>query len=271
MMVRSAASESHRGDLADRVDLVGDESHQALTEAVERIDKLEQELTAGAEQSKSAFSALNQKAHDFEAQVAELLAKVQSSVDHLQGVRDEIHNRIVEESEHHQQELGALAGLVDQLEIKLGEHWDESHDEIKGFLGQVGEHLDEFKEHHDQLLADIEHFHENHGQLFQEVVEGLGSFESQSGDLLNNLVSHVEGLTEQGVGQIAQKFGGDVVENLLQISEPLSAVFGVVNEVAGGSHDSFLDKFEEITGNADQVAEIINSIKPALDLIEEML
>jgi hypothetical protein len=174
-------------------------------------------------------------------------------------------------AEHHKQELAALTGLVEQLDHKLEDHWSEAHDEIKGFLGQVDAHLDEFKDHHEQLRESVEHFHEEHNNLFQDIVGGIEQFSGHSGDLLNDLVSHVEGLTDQHTSQLVSKFGGDVVEHLLQSSEPLGAIFGVMSEVAGGSHESFLGKLEEVTGSSEQVAEIINTIKPALDLIEEML
>jgi chromosome segregation ATPase len=257
--------------LSDRVELVGDQSHSALTEAHERIEKLEGELQQHAEEAKAAFQALTQKAHDFEGQVADLLAKLQQGVEHLGDVREEIHGQIQQEAEHHKHELGALAGLVEGLEHKLEDHWNEAHDEIKGFLGQVNEHLDEFKVHHEDLLSALEHFHGDHETLFQEIVGGIEHFSSQSGDLLGNLVSHVEGLTDQHTTQLVTKFGSDVVEHLLQASDPLSTVFNTVNELTGGSHEGFLGKFEEITGSSEQVAEIINQIKPALDLIEEML
>ena len=257
--------------LSDRVELVGDQSHSALNEAHERVEKLEQELLQHSEEAKAAFQALTQKAHDFEGQVADLLAKLQEGVDRLGDVREEIHGQVQQEAEHHKQELASLAGMVEALEHKLEDHWSEAHDEIKGFLGQVDEHLDEFKEHHEDLLASIEHFHEGHSNLFQEMVDGMEQFSSHSGDLLNGLVGHLEGLTDEHTTQLVSKFGTDVVEHLLQASDPLSGVFSVVNELAGGSHESFLGKFEEITGSSEQVAEIINQIKPALDLIEEML
>jgi chromosome segregation ATPase len=258
-------------NLSDRIESVGNESHTALAGAAQRIEKLDHDLAQEADHAKSAFDALTQRAREFEGQVGDLLGKLHTAVEHINGVRAEVHNRVLEESEHHKHDLAGLAGLVQQLEVKLEDHWNDAHDEIKSFVDQVNGHLDEFKHEHESLLGALDHFQEDHNNLFQELVGGMEQFSSHSGDLLGNLVSHVEGLTDQHTTQLATKFGSEVVEHLLQSSDPLSSVFGVVNEVAGGSHESFLGKFEEITGNSEQVAEIINTIKPALDLIEEML
>jgi hypothetical protein len=102
-------------------------------------------------------------------------------------------------------------------------------------------------------------------------VENLAGFGEHSGELLANLVSHVEGLTGEHAGALGAKFGSEVVENLVQAADPLSGAFNVLHELAGGSHETVLGKFEEITGHLGSVTDIIDQIKPALDLIEEML
>ena len=186
-------------------------------------------------------------------------------------MREQIHGRIQEESEHHQQELAALSALVAQFEHKVEDHWSGAHDEIKLFVSQLDEHLDDFKEHHDKHVADVDAFHEDHDNLFQGVVENLSAFGEHSGELLANLVSHVEGLTGEHAGALAAKFGSEVVESLVQAADPLSGAFDVLHELAGGSHETVLGKFEEVTGHLGSVTEIIDKIKPALDLIEEML
>ena len=257
--------------LSERIDLVSDESHSALTDGITRYEKLDQELAHEAEETKEAFGAITQRAKELETHVDELLGKVQSHVEHLHGVREQIHGRIQEESDHHQQELAALSALVVQFEHKVEDHWSGAHDEIKLFVSQVDEHLDDFKEHHDKHLADVEAFHEDHDNLFQGVVENLSQFGEHSGELLTGLVSHVEGLTEEHAGAVAAKFGSEVVESLVQAADPLSGAFDVLHELAGGSHEAVLGKFEEITGHMGAVTEIIDKIKPALDVIEEML
>jgi len=257
--------------LSDRVDLVSDESHAALTDGSTRYEKLDQELAHEAEETKTAFEAITQRAKELETHVDELLGKVHSHVEHLHGVREQIHGRIQEESEHHQQELAALSALVAQFEHKVEDHWSGAHDEIKLFVSQLDEHLDDFKEHHDKHVADVDAFNEDHNNLFQGVVENLSGFGEHSGELLANLVSHVEGLTGEHAGALGAKFGSEVVENLMQAADPLSGAFNVLHELAGGSHESVLGKFEEITGHLGSVTDIIDQIKPALDLIEEML
>jgi len=257
--------------LSDRVDLVSDESHAALTDGITRYEKLDQELAHEAEETKAAFEAITQRAKELETHVDELLGKVNSHVEHLHGVREQIHGRIQEESEHHQQELAALSALVAQFEHKVEDHWSGAHDEIKLFVSQLDEHLDDFKEHHDKHVADVDAFNEDHNNLFQGVVENLSGFGEHSGELLANLVSHVEGLTGEHAGALGAKFGSEVVENLMQAADPLSGAFNVLHELAGGSHESVLGKFEEITGHLGSVTDIIDQIKPALDLIEEML
>jgi len=257
--------------LSDRVDLVSDESHAALTDGSTRYEKLDQELAHEAEETKTAFEAITQRAKELETHVDELLGKVHSHVEHLHGVREQIHGRIQEESEHHQQELAALSALVAQFEHKVEDHWSGAHDEIKLFVSQLDEHLDDFKEHHDKHVADVDAFNEDHDNLFQGVVENLAGFGEHSGELLANLVSHVEGLTGEHAGALGAKFGSEVVENLVQAADPLSGAFNVLHELAGGSHETVLGKFEEITGHLGSVTDIIDQIKPALDLIEEML
>jgi DNA repair exonuclease SbcCD ATPase subunit len=257
--------------LSDRVDLVSDESHAALTDGITRYEKLDQELAHEAEETKAAFETITQRAKELETHVDELLGKVHSHVEHLHGVREQIHGRIQEESEHHQQELAALSALVAQFEHKVEDHWSGAHDEIKLFVSQLDEHLDDFKEHHDKHVADVDAFNEDHNNLFQGVVENLSGFGEHSGELLANLVSHVEGLTGEHAGALGAKFGSEVVENLMQAADPLSGAFNVLHELAGGSHESVLGKFEEITGHLGSVTDIIDQIKPALDLIEEML
>ena len=257
--------------LSDRVDLVSDESHAALTDGITRYEKLDQEMAHEAEETKAAFETITQRAKELETHVDELLGKVHSHVEHLHGVREQIHGRIQEESEHHQQELSALSALVAQFEHKVEDHWSGAHDEIKLFVSQLDEHLDDFKEHHDKHVADVDAFNEDHNNLFQGVVENLSGFGEHSGELLANLVSHVEGLTGEHAGALGAKFGSEVVENLMQAADPLSGAFNVLHELAGGSHESVLGKFEEITGHLGSVTDIIDQIKPALDLIEEML
>jgi len=257
--------------LSDRVDLVSDESHAALTDGITRYEKLDQEMAHEAEETKAAFEAITQRAKELETHVDELLGKVNSHVEHLHGVREQIHGRIQEESEHHQQELAALSALVAQFEGKVEDHWSGAHDEIKLFVSQLDEHLDDFKEHHDKHVADVDAFKEDHDNLFQGVVENLSGFGEHSGELLANLVSHVEGLTGEHAGALAAKFGSEVVESLAQAADPLSGAFSVLHELAGGSHETVLGKFEEVTGHLGSVTEIIDQIKPALDLIEEML
>jgi chromosome segregation ATPase len=257
--------------LSGRIDLVSDESHSALTEGATRYEKLDQELAQEAEDAKAAFGTITQRAKELEAHVDELLAHVKSHVEHLHGVREQIHGRIQEESEHHQQEMGALSALVAQFEHKVEDHWSGAHDEIKLFVSQLDEHIDDFKEHHEKHVADIDHFNEDHDHLFQGVVESISQFGGHSGELLANLVSHVEGLTGEHAGAVATKFGSEVVENLVQAADPLSSAFSVLHDLAGGSHETVLGKFEEITGHMGSVTEIIDQIKPALDLIEEML
>ena len=257
--------------LSDRVDLVSDESHAALTDGTTRYEKLEQELAHEAEETKAAFETITQRAKELETHVDELLGKVHSHVEHLHGVREQIHGRIQEESEHHQQELSALSALVAQFEHKVEDHWSGAHDEIKLFVSQLDEHLDDFKEHHDKHVADVDAFHEDHDNLFQGVVGDLSGFGEHSGELLANLVSHVEGLTGEHAGALTAKFGSEVVESLVQAADPLSGAFSVLHELAGGSHETVLGKFEEVTGHLGSVTEIIDQIKPALDLIEEML
>ena len=257
--------------LSDRVDLVSDESHAALVDGITRYEKLDQELAHEAEETKAAFEAITQRAKELETHVDELLGKVNSHVEHLQGVREQIHGRIQEESEHHQQELAALSALVAQFEGKVEDHWSGAHDEIKLFVSQLDEHLDDFKEHHEKHVADVDAFNEDHDNLFQGVVENLAGFGEHSGELLANLVSHVEGLTGEHAGALTAKFGSEVVESLVQAADPLSGAFSVLHELAGGSHETVLGKFEEVTGHLGSVTEIIDQIKPALDLIEEML
>jgi chromosome segregation ATPase len=266
------------GDLMDgakglgpRIETVGEQAHEKLTEMATLLDQSEKELDGQAQAAKAAMDGLQAKAGELETQVGELLGKIHSGVQELEHAKEDILSKLNAEAEEKKNALAALADQIKELETEADGHLDEAEGLISKFKDTVDTARNSFSDAKEKLESDLDDFESKAKDTLDEAMTTLDQFMDTGANILSEFKDTLGSMGDEAINKVANQFMEEAVQHLLASCQPLEDAFDALKQICDANEDSVVGKITEIGDKVGEIAQILEPIKPVLEMIESML
>ena len=247
------------------------EVHQNVNTLKSQLSEIEASLTQELQQTTSTIGRLKEQAEAVEAQVKKaisqvnvqldtLKSKVESSMDELQTEGDQV----VERLEPLTQQIEAFEGTLDScLEATQGEIT-----EIQEVVVTV---TSSFSDRSNQLVEDFNTFEQGIQAKLETLVEQFSSLVEHGTQQLQDLETLLDTASGETLKTVNQKLTEELLGSLTQSASGLHEAIDGLSQVGESSKDLLDGEVGEILDKVSAVTDMIEEIKPVLDLVQRML
>ncbi len=244
---------------------------QSISTVKSQLSEIEASLTEELHQATSTIGGLKAQAEAVEAQVKDavsqvngqldtLKSKVQSSMDELQTEGEQVAAHL----EPLTQQIEAFKGTFDScLEATQGEI-----SEIQAVIVTV---TSSFSDRSNQLVEDFNTFEQGIQAKLETLVEQFSSLVEHGTQQLQDLEKLLDMTSGEMLTAVKQKLTEELLGSLTQSAGGLHDAIGGLSQVGESSKDLLDGEVGEILDKVSAITDMIEEIKPVLDLVQKML
>jgi chromosome segregation ATPase len=258
-------------DLTDVLDKAESQVEAHFTQVLEKITTGQEQLQARAQEALSGLTQLQSRAREVEEEVQDTIKRLTTGLESLESARDEILGRLDEEAAEKKAELLDLVERIKALQAAADGHLDKAAETIQQFRTHIVEARDVVSDTKDKLVAEVDEFEAGARKALDTLLGDADDFIEKGTDVLEDMTGNLESFTEKAVDVLGTQIAEAVVGQLTEAIQPLEQAFDTLGDLAGNSEESLLGKFGDIADQVGEVGEILDKIKPVLDLVEEAL
>lgn len=160
---------------------------------------------------------------------------------------------------------------IKDLQETADKHLDKAEDLVDKFKEQMDQTKSSFEETKEKLVEQLDAFEEKAKETLDDLVADVDKFMEDGEKTVEDLLDSAKEMTDKAADLLGNQFAEMVVEKLLENAGPLKDAFDAIKSATGDSQDSMLGKFTDIAKQVEEVGNILESIKPALDIIESLV
>jgi chromosome segregation ATPase len=258
-------------DLTEVLDKAENQVEAHFGAVLDKIAAGEGQLQARAQEALAGLTQLQSRAREVEDEVQETVQRMKGSLETLEAARDEILGRLDQEASEKKAELLDLVEKVKALQAAADAHLDKATETIDVFRGHVVDARDAVRETKEQVVGHLDELEEGAKKALDELLGDADDFIEHGTQVLETMAGNLEQLTDKAVELLGTQIAEGVVTALTQSVQPLEQAFETLGELVGSSEESLLGKFGDIAEQVGEVGEILEKVKPVLDLVEEAL
>ena len=247
-----------------------------------RLDEDEARLDELADQYDQALAGLLERFESGQQAVRDAFAEATSAIEAGRAAFEQRIDETTAAISELESAINQAASQIDQATVEIGSRFDESGAEVTARLqeldtglvewtGAAQRRLEEAGTLSQTLLTALDEFATARDQGFDDVTRTAGEFSEAISSSAQTLASEWDSYTEQ-LGQSAQQIFLEQISDLMggQLDK-LHGAFADFHGLGDNLSRVFGEDAEGVIGKLQEIAALIEQIKPLLDLVDEIM
>jgi hypothetical protein len=172
-------------------------------------------------------------------------------------------------------ECGTQSSNLNEQGQSLNEEFESQLQEVQasttGFQSLLEEVKGDFEIRKISLLDGVESIEQEAQVRLQKLTENYSTLLDEGNNHLNELESLLDNTSGEAVLVLSRKFEEEILTQLTQSAGDLSQLIEGVGSAGEASQDVLQGEVESVMDKLSEVTQLIEQIKPILDLVREML
>ena len=237
----------------------------------DKLEEIENNFDSKIETVKDNLTGLQEGAGQLDELVSEIINQVKSQLDELKNKVEQELTEIEGQAETTTNNLAELASQFQEMETEIDSQIETAKTSISEFREFVEDVKENLTERQTNLLEQFEAFEEKVKQKIETLMGDFDNLIEQGKNQLTELENSLDSISEDAVTNLNKKFIEEALGELTNSAGDLGKAISVVSEIGENSQELMDGKIGEIMDKVSEVTNLIEEIKPVLDLVKSML
>jgi chromosome segregation ATPase len=244
---------------------------QSVSTVKSQLSEIEASLAEELQQATSTIGGLKEQAEVVEAQVKEAVGHVKVQLDSLKSKVESSMEALQTEGDQVSARLEPLTQQIEAFEGTLDSCLEATQGEIAEIQAVVVTVTSSFSDRSNQLVEDFNTFEQGIQAKLETLVEQFASLVEHGTQQLQDLETLLDTVSGETLTAVNQKLTEELLGSLTQSAGGLRDAIGGLSQVGESSKDLLDGEVGEILDKVSAVTDMIEDIKPVLDLVQKML
>jgi regulator of replication initiation timing len=247
------------------------ETQRLIDTLTVRMDEAEEELGREAATAVASLAGVESAAHDTLSESHDLLARVHEDLGALRGERERLAEELDQQAETTRTAAARYGKQARDVHAQAEDRLAQLERTVVLLRGQAEETRDAVAERREVLLAEARTFEARLRSDLRQVLHLYDTVATGLEAQLRQLQASAQSLSEQVGARLERKLSQDALDGLSQAASPLRDVLGALERFADRSRDRASGRLSEVTVAVEDVARVLDRMRPPLDLVKQYL